>query len=622
MNTFRFPAISLLALLCGAAFLHAADPDDEYVRIYNLIQQADALAERGGSELARQKYSEAHSQLDRVRLAYPGWNPQVIQFRLNYVTEKLGLAKTADNPTRHESAEKTTPASAESADRIEQLLGQIRQLTADKELLQAKLKEALSAQPGAVDPRELARAEEKIKSLRKEVDVLTVNLKKAETRPDRPIDPAAFEQTKQGLAAANQKLTHQTEALASLTLERDALQRRLQTLADGTEFKAVREENESLKGRVSELQIDADDLRHRLSALRANAAAPQPRKSNLESPGTIPEARPPEQASRRPIELVANMRTLERELAEARRAAQTNADLVTVLQSAVRRAQDEKAALAEGKERAATPSANTQAPPLSVQLNLIDSLTREIAVLRARLGALEARAVPYSPEELALFRVPNSISANTIFNEDKKSSGNPVADTNKLIGEAQRAFAASHYDEAEKKYAQALRLDGKTVLIRANLAAAQIAQNHLAEGEANLKRALAGDSNNTRSLTLLGVVKVRQHKYDEALELLSQSAQLDPQNADTFQYLGVTLAEKGMRTPAESAFRRAIQLAPENSEAHHNLAIVYATHQPPALELARLHYQTGLAGGHPRDAKLEQLLNANKPATAVNASNR
>jgi Tfp pilus assembly protein PilF len=63
-----------------------------------------------------------------------------------------------------------------------------------------------------------------------------------------------------------------------------------------------------------------------------------------------------------------------------------------------------------------------------------------------------------------------------------------------------------------------------------------------------------------------------------------------------------------------------IQLAPENAEAHHSLAIVYATQQPPALELARLHYQKGLASGHPKDSKLEQLLSANKPA-AVGGAN-
>jgi|SRR5437773_2726733 len=280
MNRLFFPAVSLLALLCGSAFLRAEGPDDEYLRIYNLIQQADALAESGRSELARKKYSEAHSALDRVQMAHPGWNEQLVQFRLKYVMEKLGLANTAETPTRRESAEKTASASAESADRIKQMLEQIRQLTADKELLQARLKEALSAQPVAVDPRELARSEEKIKSLRKEVEVLTVNLKKAETKPEKPIDPTAIDQTKQGLAAANPKLTQQMEVLASLTLERDALQRRLQTLADGTEVKSLRGENDSLKGQVNELQIKVAELKKRLSGVQADFAALQARKGN------------------------------------------------------------------------------------------------------------------------------------------------------------------------------------------------------------------------------------------------------------------------------------------------------------------------------------------------------
>lgn len=439
MNSFL--RVCWLAMLCGSAFLRADAPEEDYVRIYNLIQLADTLAESGRNELARQKYSEAHSELDRVRTTYPGWNEKVVQFRMNYLIERLGLPKTPETPTGREPAEKAAMASSESAARIKQLLEQIRQLTADKELLQAKLKEALSAQPAALDPRELARSEEKVKTLQKDVEVLTVNLKKAEAKPDKPIDPSVFAQTKQGLAAANQKLAQQMEVVSSLTLERDALQRRLQMLADGTE------------------------------------------------------------------KLETKTRTQEEQLADARRAAQTNADLVLVLQTALRKAQEEK---------------------------------------------------------------------DTPF-----VSGNQVP------------------------------FDEKTLPIDTNLPGAQIEQNPLAKGESSLKRALVRDPNDGLRLSLLGAAKVRQHKYDEALDLLSQSAQLDPQNAETFLYLGVALAEKGLPKPAESALRRATQLAPESAEAHHNLAKVYASEQPPALELARLHYQKGLACGHATDPKLEQLLSTN-----------
>ena len=58
---------------------------------------------------------------------------------------------------------------------------QVQKLQADNTTLQAKLKEALGAQPAAIDPRELARARETIRSLMKENDLLKVSLAQGKT---------------------------------------------------------------------------------------------------------------------------------------------------------------------------------------------------------------------------------------------------------------------------------------------------------------------------------------------------------------------------------------------------------------------------------------------------------
>ena len=144
-----------------------------------------------------------------------------------------------------------------SAGLIPLLQEKVRQLTAEGELLQAKLKEALSAQPAAVDPRELARANEKIKSLEKEIDVLKVNLEKAESRPDRRVDPSVLEETRKDLGAAKQKLAEQTEMSAVLTLAKEALETRLQAFINGAEIKSLRDEIESLKRQVHDLKVEA-----------------------------------------------------------------------------------------------------------------------------------------------------------------------------------------------------------------------------------------------------------------------------------------------------------------------------------------------------------------------------
>ena len=518
----RFLMLSRLLPWAFASWLHAEGPDDQFVRIYNWIQQADALAESGRNDQARQKYLQAQAELKTLQTTHPDWNDSVVGFRLKYVAEKLAPLTQKDKQpaqvTPEQKSELSSPT-AESAVLVQLLQDQTRQLTADKELLQAKLREALIAQPAAVDPRELAKAQDKIKLLQKEVEVLRVNLAKAESRPDKPGDPERLEETRQALAAANQKLAQQAESVRALTLEKDALQQRLQSLINGAEIKALREENQRLERETDELN-------------KKFRAATEESHDN-----------------------------------------KTRAKLLPLEQPAY-----------------------------------------QVAALRARRDVLEARKTPESSQDLGLLKPPELGASRPDAGSDRKSSNTLPAAAGSLVAEARRAFSARRYGEAEEKYFQALRFDDKNVAILANLAETQIEQNRLAAAEDHLKRALATDPKDAFSLSVLGILKIRQEKYDEALDALSRAAQLDPQNADTFQYLGVALAKKGLREPAEAAFRRAIKLAPGHADAHHHLAVIYATRQPPSLEMARWHYQKALETGHPKDPALEKILSANKPA--------
>jgi len=145
----------------------------------------------------------------------------------------------------------------------------------------------------------------------------------------------------------------------------------------------------------------------------------------------------------------------------------------------------------------------------------------------------------------------------------------------------------------------------------ANLATIDLHQNRLTDAEANLNRALGFDPDDPRSLTLLGSLKFSQQKYEEALDVLGRAAQIDPNDPETQNYLGITLSHLEQRGPAETALRRAIQLAPNFGGAHQNLAIIYATQQPPFRELARWHYQKSLATGHPANPEVEKLIERN-----------
>jgi hypothetical protein len=49
--------------------------------------------------------------------------------------------------------------------------------------------------------------------------------------------------------------------------------------------------------------------------------------------------------------------------------------------------------------------------------------------------------------------------------------------------------------------------------------------------------------------------------------------------------------------------------------AHNNLAVFYASENPPNVPLARFHYQKALAAGHPKNPDVEKLFEKKEAAT-------
>src|SRR5438552_9870355 len=101
--------------------------------------------------------------------------------------------------------------------------------------------------------------------------------------------------------------------------------------------------------------------------------------------------------------------------------------------------------------------------------------------MRARIEVFEARKVPYTPEELALFKKPEPKIAGLASNPGKKSVRELPPGAATLVAEAERCFAAGQLDKAEEKYLQVLQQDDKNAATLANLAAIQLELHHLAE---------------------------------------------------------------------------------------------------------------------------------------------
>ena len=103
-----------------------------------------------------------------------------------------------------------------------------------------------------------------------------------------------------------------------------------------------------------------------------------------------------------------------------------------------------------------------------------------------------------------------------------------------------------------------------------------------------------------------GIVYYRMHRYDDALTYLTQAIQLDPRNATAHNYLGITSSQKGWPEAALEEIQKAITINPNYADAHFNIAVIYATNQPPAKEQAQKHYKIATSLGATPDPTLEK----------------
>ena len=175
----RFAALLGLALAVALPMTRAQqNPDDQYLAIYSQMQQADTLQAAGQPRQALAGYTQALAELQKFQKMFPYWDPEIVDYRLIIFTKKInGLAAQlpASAQKRAAAARPQTrrpqtrlsiqrrrrripprpPRIAEA--QLNALRAQVQNLQADNETLQAKLKEALRAQPATVDTQELAR---------------------------------------------------------------------------------------------------------------------------------------------------------------------------------------------------------------------------------------------------------------------------------------------------------------------------------------------------------------------------------------------------------------------------------------------------------------------------------
>lgn len=169
-------------------------------------------------------------------------------------------------------------------------------------------------------------------------------------------------------------------------------------------------------------------------------------------------------------------------------------------------------------------------------------------------------------------------------------------------------FNMKKYDEAAAKYQVIIDKYPECLYAWSNLGVVRFQQGDLNDALKALQQAVKISPTDSFSYSNLGIVYYNLNQYENAIDALNAAKQLDPKDAKIHNYLGCACSQKGWQEVAEKEFRAAIDLDPNFADAHFNLALVYATEKPPAIEMARTEYNKALELGIQKDDRLEKLL--------------
>ena len=176
-----------------------------------------------------------------------------------------------------------------------------------------------------------------------------------------------------------------------------------------------------------------------------------------------------------------------------------------------------------------------------------------------------------------------------------------------LVTRAKTFFEQGKMDEAERAYNEILTDDPNNLYALSNLGVVYYKSGKLLQSEKILTKAAAIAPKDFFVNCTLGIVYYRQAKFEKAIESLTQAITIDPTSATAHNYLGIAASQKGWFEAAVKELEKATTLNPKYPDAWFNLAVVYATSEPPSLDKGRECYNKAVELGADPDPSLEKL---------------
>ena len=500
---------------------------------------------------------------------------------------------------------------------------------------EARLKEALAKNPDATDTR---------KELRDQLAAQKKLLAKAQGDSEQAIKDRD---------ALNAKVKESEDRNASLTKERDAAVAKSDLTQDAaTKIEVLQSENDALTKKlgsaeqsIAELtseslkrKAELEGMQTELTAARDQLAVSRDQKDRSDT--AITELKEQVEQNNK---MLADMKSKGQTSEDFERLTKENAlfrDLVTrQLKDQARRDQAKKL-VTEELERLAVQSTVLTEQVAELGRPSVQLTDEERALFKdpqagladtADPAAIVANITVIKPKTTPEGAVPGPPDATAPATPDTGASspapaGTPPANTAKaprvdtrfrppvseesqpLARQATDEFARGHYVEAEAAYNKLLVREPQNAYLLTNQGVVLFRQGKLKSAEVKLKKSSLAAPNDAFTLATLGIVYYKMGRYDDAMTCLTQAITLDPKNATAHAYLGITSSQKGWPEAGLEELQKAIALNPNYADAHFNIAVIYATNQPPAKDRARESYKTAISLGASPDPNLEKLI--------------
>lgn len=172
------------------------------------------------------------------------------------------------------------------------------------------------------------------------------------------------------------------------------------------------------------------------------------------------------------------------------------------------------------------------------------------------------------------------------------------------------AMSKNKFDEAEGAFQKLLKLSPDNISGLVNLGMVEFRLGRAEEAQKDFQRAIRLKPDAALAWMMLGVIYMNDGDLPGATAALAQAVYLNPKNPQGHNYFAVVLAKREWYSGAEDELENVIELEPNFADAHFNLAVLYLQQSPPAVELARRHYQKALDLGAQPDPDIAAKLAA------------